>query len=90
MAHQKKNLRSELDRNIGLSITTQEYTHTQNNGRNQLQGAKFLCLKAWNNEDDSQQYSQPYETMPEEILSVRKARKGVMLHILGTWLAGYG
>lgn len=33
-------------------------------------------LKASNNEDDSEQYSHPSETMSEEILS---ARKGVML-----------
>lgn len=87
MAHQK-NLRSQLDRNTDLSTTTQAYTHkTTEEISSKL--PIFLRLKAWNNEDDSVQYSHPSETMPEEILSVRKTRKGVMLQILGTWLADY-
>lgn len=89
MAHQK-NLRSQLDRNSGLSTTTQAYTHTHKTTEEISSEVPICsCLKASNNEDDSQQQSHPSETMSEEILIARKARKGVMLQILGTWLADY-
>lgn len=86
MAHQK-DLRSQPDRNTGLSTTTQAYTHTHKTTE-EISSKVPICsrLKASNNEDYSEHNSHPSETVSGEILSARKARKGV---IFRSWEPGW-